>query len=488
MNSKDVKLEIERIYSILLKEMKINKNLFSYSDRRISNLIHECVKRKYKISKHTTDKEFEALLKKLKSVSIPRKPFGQTWQGFRDFRICRKIQESPNTCSLYIMPCDRDYLPPFFPCGYLIIRIPIGEQYAIRTYYIANEANPHYYRLIIERKAQGVTSNFLVNDLQVGDKLQVKSPGGRIKIARGKVYVLIATSFGIGAALSMLETLCGTTTSEIWVFHGVENSDEHPLREELKDYTRYANIHIITCYENPTDKDVKGKDYDYASEINIELLHRVLLSFSESVFYVFAPPKETTLLMSLLEHVDDEAVFYDCYGTASVKKKPPARLTEKIVIQATSGKQVTRKRKPLEKKAQEVKTPHDLQGFESWLSDDAGRPGPLEWFSIYFVPALKLAHKTIGLHFILLVHFFDTTLKVIGGYINSIYYSWRMFWTVRRKQQRNKESQADYLIHDLVEARILLSKIFHFRGFYLQDFELSESQLMEFKFLVKGGY
>ena len=480
MNSEELQLEIKRIYSILQKEMKINKNLFSYSDHEISTLIHEHVKRKYKANRRTTtDKKFDALLQKLKSTSNPTKPFGQTWEGFREFRICRKIHETPNTCSLYIMPCDKDYLPPFFPCSYLTIQVSIAKRNTIRCYYIANKANPYYFRMIIERKPWGAVSNFLVNDTQVGDTLQVKTPGGPMKIARGKAYVLIATGFGIAPVLGMLETLSGSTTADIWVFHGVENSDEHPLREELKDYMRYANIHIITCYENPKACDVKGKDYDYASQINLALLHQVLLSFNETVFYVFAPPREQALLADLLEYVDHKCVFYECYGTASIKKKPPVQFTEKIMIKTTSVEQTKSKKKLSVNKTSDVKIQHDLQGFESWLSDDAGRPGPLEWFSIYFVPVLRLAHKTIGLHFILFIHFFDTSLKIIGSYINSIYYSWRMFWTVRRKQKRNNEPQTDYLIHDLFHARILLSKIFHFRGFYLEDFELSQTQLAQ---------
>ncbi|BBM82122.1 flavin reductase family protein [Candidatus Uabimicrobium amorphum] len=483
MNSEDLKLEIQRIYSILLKEMRRNQRLHRCSDQEISDLISDHVKRKHAIRDQiATEKEFETLLQKIKATSRFAKPFGEEWAGFRDFRVCRKVYETEDMCSLYLAPCDSSSLPCFSPGAYLITQVAIRNQKpAIRCYYVANAPNPYYYHIIVERKEFGHVSNFFIDHLQIGERIQIKAPGGRIEIVPSKSYVFVATGFGIAPVLSMLETLCTSkTTATIWVFYGVDHSRSHPFREELKKFAQHPNIHIITCYENPQGQDIKGKDYDYAGDINVELLTEVLPSLAETVFYVFAPPKEQYLLRSLLEEVeiDEKNVFYEVFGAASVKKVARVIATESVATksQKIPAKPKKEQQKVPTKKAKVPKTQEYIQNSESWLSDDAGRPGPLEWFSVYFVPLLKLAQKTIGLHFVLVVHFFDTTLKVIGNYINSIYYSWRMFWTLRRKQQRQKGSQSEYLVADLFHARILLSKIFHFRGFYLEDFELSESQ------------
>lgn len=108
--------------------------------------------------------------------------------------------------------------------------------------------------------------------------------------------------------------------------------------------------------------------------------------------------------------------------------------------------------------------------FEFILSENAGRPGPLERICAQSVLFLRGVEATIGLKFILLVHACDITLEIITSYVHQIFYTWKRMKSVQKRlEQARKHNQIPALVEELVGLRLQLSGIFAFVRFSLQE-------------------
>jgi nitric oxide dioxygenase len=121
--------------------------------------------------------------------------------------------------SFYLVPEDRQALPPFLPGQYLSIKVhPEGYPFdQIRQYSLSSASNGHYYRISVQRESaptdkvdvpEGLVSNFLNDSVSVGDMLSVHMPGGDFILKEGNTtVVLLSGGAGATAMLCMLEHL-----------------------------------------------------------------------------------------------------------------------------------------------------------------------------------------------------------------------------------------------------------------------------------------
>ena len=177
----------------------------------------------------------------------------RAWNGFRKFRVARKVQETHDTCSLYLAPPDGQLLSPFQPGQYLTfqLNIPGTNERApakpvVRCYSLSDSADhPDAYRVTIKRTLAprgrpelppGVASTFFHDQVREGDILDVKAPSGQftLDLAQQTPVVLIAGGVGLTPLLSMLLSIVeGGSRREVWLFYGVRNRAEHMMQESL---------------------------------------------------------------------------------------------------------------------------------------------------------------------------------------------------------------------------------------------------------------
>lgn len=152
-------------------------------------------------------------------------------------------------------------------------------------------------------------------------------------------------------------------------------------------------------------------------------------------------------------------VFYLGKGVIIVIGKPFVFLFRL----ARSGKELLQK---MEERARTQGVPF----FESLLSENAGRPGPVERTAAQSVLFMRAVQATIGLRFIALANCIDTFLDIVTGYLNTIFSTWKMTKAIHKRIQRERNhSQLQSLLEDLFLARLRLSRIFSFAGFHLDE-------------------
>ena len=120
--------------------------------------------------------------------------------------------------------------------------------------------------------------------------------------------------------------------------------------------------------------------------------------------------------------------------------------------------------------------------FELFLSEDAGRPGPVERLIAQSTILMKGLQVTIGLHFILLANLFDSIIEIFTAYIHGIFSTWKMARTIKRRIDRERSNtQVTALAEDLSLARIYLSRMLKLSSFSLEENEKLFSQAKDWK-------
>ncbi|KAI9098319.1 nitric oxide dioxygenase [Phlyctochytrium arcticum] len=203
------------------------------------------------------------------------------WNGWRKFKIARKVPESDEITSFYLEPLDKKSLPQFSPGQFVSIRhfIPELRVYQPRQYSLSDTPNESTFRISVKRemaaqnRPAGRVSNVLHASLPEGSELEVSMPYGdfTLDVNATTPVVLISGGVGLTPMMSMLHTVLRQSQTRPVVFvHAVRNSHVHAMKSHLSELVA-ANPQVskLIYYEEAGPDDVQGKDYDYQGRVKI---------------------------------------------------------------------------------------------------------------------------------------------------------------------------------------------------------------------------
>lgn len=276
---------------------------------------------------------------------------GQNRDKYMTLIVSKKVSESQNITSFYLVPEKGEPLPAFLPGQFLPLKLDIPGQYkpVYRTYSISDSPERDYYRLTIKREPPppdrpdlypGVSSNYFHDQVEAGTKLLAKAPRGRFVLDTKTETDVVLLSAGVGQTplISMLNAIIDSGSKrEVWFIHGARNSKEHAMGDHIRKLARQNdNVHIHVVYSQPLRDDVKGKDFDSKGYVDIELLKKILPG-NEAEFYLCGPPPfMKSLFDGLLGwEVPEYCINYEFFGPASLLNdranvSKPKRVAEAI--------------------------------------------------------------------------------------------------------------------------------------------------------------
>src|SRR5690606_34988319 len=155
------------------------------------------------------------------------------WNGYRPLVVDRKEAESEIVTSFYLRPADGGALPSFKPGQYITVKVdhPTTPT-SPRNYSLSDRPGVGHYRISVKREPSpeahapaGLISNYLHDEVQVGDALQIGPPCGEFSIDPAQVgprpIVLIAGGIGVTPLLSMLKSLAHhRVKTPVYFIHG----------------------------------------------------------------------------------------------------------------------------------------------------------------------------------------------------------------------------------------------------------------------------
>ncbi|MBK7765778.1 MAG: 2Fe-2S iron-sulfur cluster binding domain-containing protein [Sulfuritalea sp.] len=273
-------------------------------------------------------------------------PAAPAWQGFRSFRVERKVFEDilQSVCSFHLVPEDGQALPGFLPGQFLTFRFDVptangSTEQIIRCYSLSDAPRAEGYRISVKRVLApagsglppGRASGFLHDHVEVGSRLALRAPSGHFRIDRSDApVVLIGGGIGITPMLSMANwCLAEQPGREVWLFYGVRNSREMIMKPALEGLAAaHPNFNLRVCFSNPLPEDVAVRDYQHQSRVDLNVL-RMQLPLKTYQFYICGPNPMMESLVPALEDwgVPDARIHFEAFGPASVKRRSAAAVT-----------------------------------------------------------------------------------------------------------------------------------------------------------------
>lgn len=299
-----------------------------------------------------------------KARVVDREHQESSWGGYRKFVVQKIVKESSQISSFYLYPHDKKRLPPFKPGQHLTfkLRVPDVNKPVIRCYSLSDAPTQYeWYRISIKQipppsgspdVPPGLVSNYFHNNVNEGDILDVKAPGGKFFLETEEQFpvVLLAGGIGLTPLLSMVNTVTARQSMrEIWLFYGVRNPSELIMKEHLLSlHNRFPTLHFFICYSDPRSTAINEEECGIKGNISITLLQKVLPSNNYEFYLCGPPPMMESLVTGLKEWgVPEERILFEAFGPASVKRTTPASVEpasqlDKIQVAFTkSGKSLS---------------------------------------------------------------------------------------------------------------------------------------------------
>ncbi|MBP1202135.1 nitric oxide dioxygenase [Duganella sp. 1411] len=176
------------------------------------------------------------------------------WTGAREFKVVSKEAESDEITSFVLRPADGGAVVAHKPGQYIGIAVTINGEEARRQYSLSAAGNGATYRISVKREAGGVVSNFLHDQVSVGDSVQLFPPSGDFVLKDGdKPLVLISGGVGITPTLAMLTTAL-STGRDVHFIHAARHAGVHAFRDQVDALAQeHPQLRRFYCYESASD-------------------------------------------------------------------------------------------------------------------------------------------------------------------------------------------------------------------------------------------
>ena len=228
-----------------------------------------------------------------------------------------EIREETKTAKSFRLVSSDRYLPPFQAGQYINLFVDIGGIRTSRPYSISSPPNQNgYYEIAVRRVEDGFVSDYLLESVKVGDRLESTAPTGNFyyhPLFHGEDLVFLAGGSGITPFMSMIRevTDCGLPR-KIHLLYGSQRPDDVIFGEELEERARrHENLRVTLVISGPP-----GGYEGYTGFITEKLMKNVLGNVSGKTFYVCGPEAMYTFcLPELLKlQVPDRKIRMEVFG------------------------------------------------------------------------------------------------------------------------------------------------------------------------------
>ena len=173
------------------------------------------------------------------------------WRGARAFKVASKTVESDEITSFVLTPADGGQVVVHKPGQYIGLTLNINGTGQRRQYSLSAAANGVSLRISVKREPGGLVSNFLHDQVHVGDSLDVFPPAGDFVLADSdKPVVLISGGVGITPTLAML-TAALSSNRPVHFIHAARHAGVHAFRDHIDALAaKHPQLQSFYCYEN----------------------------------------------------------------------------------------------------------------------------------------------------------------------------------------------------------------------------------------------
>lgn len=236
------------------------------------------------------------------------------WQDARRFVVKAIQQESELVKSFTFVPQDTGPVLDYKVGQYLGIKAqPPAHPYTeIRQYSLSDKPNGRSYRISVKRECNGVpgvVSNYLHDEVQVGDTIELHAPAGDFFFEDRKTpVVLISAGVGVTPMQAILEQLSADNyAQEVYYLHACENQHQHSFSDRTEQIAQQHDWQAYTWYA----KEASAKAF--YGMMNFE---QVRLPYGQAHFYLCGPVGFMGFVKKQLlnQGVASNRIHYEVFG------------------------------------------------------------------------------------------------------------------------------------------------------------------------------
>jgi len=217
---------------------------------------------------------------------------------------------------------------------FLTIRKQINNEEIRRSYSICSTPKSGKIKVAIKKITNGKFSTYAVNELKIGDCLDVAKPAGNFffkpQSDNKKSYTLITAGSGITPIISILKTiLIQEPNSIVNLFYGNKSPELTIFKKEIETlnqkYSEKLNVHFIYSQTKGESRFHNGR----LEGRKIKKLFKKIapVNLTDKVF-ICGPQDMTTNINSLLENklnFDPSCIHYELFTTNKINSKPTSK-------------------------------------------------------------------------------------------------------------------------------------------------------------------
>lgn len=238
---------------------------------------------------------------------------------------------------------ENGYLPPFEAGQYINIFTEIDGVRTSRPYSISSSPKQRaYYEITVARIKDGFVSDFLLDDIKVGDRFEANGPAGVFRfqpVFHSRKSLFIAGGSGVTPFLSMTrEIVDAALDRDVVMLYGCRSSKAALYDEELREYSdKYPNFkyHLV----------ISEKDDLWNGEtgfIDRNLIMRLVPDYAERTCYICGPQVMNDFCKTELQELglSEKQIRREMFGTRrDIQNEPgwPESLTGGEVFNVKIG-------------------------------------------------------------------------------------------------------------------------------------------------------
>lgn len=204
--------------------------------------------------------------------------------------VVESVREAAEGAKTIRLASATGYLPPFEAGQYINVFVEIDGVRTSRPYSISSSPRQRaYYEITVARIATGFVSDYFLDRVKPGDRLEANGPQGVFRfnpVFHRKKSVFLAGGSGITPFLSMTrEILEAGLDREIVLIYGIRNTSVAIGHAELEAFAaEYPNFRYVPVVSGE-EKGWKGK----TGFLNKELIAEVVGDVKDCTYYVCGP-------------------------------------------------------------------------------------------------------------------------------------------------------------------------------------------------------
>lgn len=206
------------------------------------------------------------------------------WEGYRALTVTHKVVESRDAVSIYLAPRDKRALPRYRAGQYLTLRLTVGNGNYVRCYSLSSASSTEYYRITVKRipppqdnphAPAGVVSNYLCDQLKVGETIFAKAPIGDFVLAEGvtRRVVMIAGGIGVTPLMGILNAIVRDGINRpVSLYYAVRSRSEVIMAEHLNTLAKEYSQIQITIFISQSVRNRANRDTTAEQPLSLPVL------------------------------------------------------------------------------------------------------------------------------------------------------------------------------------------------------------------------